>query len=151
MEVVYMGIFSNFWNDSRTEREFVESGYKCCTRTNDMGHRCGYVMVPLEHPADGMSYDKAHESFDIDVDGGLTFSRSFEAGTVFGWDAAHAWHLKDVSIMSDDFKEFYDAHPERRHESRYGYMVDADMAERETRRLARQMREIADGERRVRH
>ena len=44
---------SEYWNDDRTEREFEESGLQCCTRTMDVGHRCGYVALPKSHPLFG--------------------------------------------------------------------------------------------------
>ncbi len=145
-----MSIFSDYWGDDRIEREFEESGLKCCTRTSDNGHRCGYVAVGKEHPLYGMSYDKLYDEHpDIEVDGGVTFA-SGDGGTwVFGWDAAHAWHVRDWSIASDRMRELRDEHPELYVDFGWfgvSYMVDADMAERETRSLAKQIAKIGRGE-----
>ncbi len=32
------------------EREFEHAGYKCVVAFGTMGHRCGYVGIPKEHP-----------------------------------------------------------------------------------------------------
>lgn len=137
-----MSIFSDYWGDDRIEREFEESGLKCCTRTNGMGHRCGYVAVGEGHPLYGIGYDDLPE---IDVDGGVTFANGADGMWMFGWDAAHAWHIRDWSIASDSMREHRDKHPELYVDfvwSSGSYMVDADMAEQETRDLARQIAEI---------
>lgn len=32
------------------EQEFEHAGYKCVVTFNVMGHRCGYVGIPKNHP-----------------------------------------------------------------------------------------------------
>lgn len=137
---------SEYWNDNRTEREFEESGLQCCTRTMDMGHRCGYVALPKGHPLFGKGWDACYDiAPDLEVDGGITFANGADDTWILGWDAAHSWHRRDWSIASDEFRVFRDRHPEL-----YGdfdwpgdsYMVDADMAERETRHFARQLAKL---------
>lgn len=120
----------------RIERVFEEAGLVCLTKTHPLGHRCGYVAVPSGHPMYGKDYEKIHATWDVDVDGGLTFSRMVAGMWVIGWDAAHAWHGEDRSIMDPVTRAFHDRHPEY---VRCGLVVSADMAEEETRRLARQM------------
>ena len=39
------------------EREFEHAGYKCVVALMSMGHRCGYVGIPKEHPLYGKGYD----------------------------------------------------------------------------------------------
>ena len=39
------------------EREFEHAGYKCVVIFGAMGHRCGYVGVPKNHPLYGKGYD----------------------------------------------------------------------------------------------
>ena len=132
---------SEFWNDNRTEREFEESGLQCCTRTIDMGHRCGYVALPKGHPLFGKGWDECYEiAPELDVDGGITFANGTDDMWILGWDAAHSWHIPDVSIMSEQQRSIWE---------KYGFgevmmfgatlMVDADMAEEETRNFARQL------------
>jgi len=132
---------SEFWSDDHTEREFEESGLQCCTRTYDMGHRCGYVALPKGHPLFGKDlyecYDMAPE---IDVDGGITFSDGTGEIWVLGWDAAHSWHLQDPSIMSESYKSIFERLGS--FHDWFAVIVDADMAERETRKFARQLAEL---------
>ena len=133
---------SEYWNDDRTEREFVEGGLQCCTRTADMGHRCGYVALPKGHPLFGKGWDDCYEiAPELDVDGGVTFAAGTDDMWILGWDAAHSWHRRDWSIASDEFRALPDKHPELHFDfcMEDGYMVDADMAEAETRRFARQL------------
>lgn len=141
-----MSVFADCFGWSDIEREFEESGLKCCTRTNDMGHRCGYVAVGEGHPLYGMDYDKLYDEHpEIDVDGGVTFANGGNGTWAFGWDAAHAWHMRDWSIASEDMRRHRDEHPEWYADFGWpggSYMVDADMAENETRSLARQIAEI---------
>lgn len=57
-------------------------------------HRCGYVLVPSGHPADGMWYD----DIEMEVHGGLTFGSSSmkypipqeQAGFWIGFDTGHS-------------------------------------------------------------
>lgn len=135
---------SEFWGDDRIEREFEESGLQCCTRTNDMGHRCGYVALPKGHPLFGKDYDKCYDiAPDLEVDGGITFASGTDDVWILGWDAMHAWHRRDWSIASSEMRESAQKHPELYLDcdwpGGWSYMVDADMAERETRNFAQQL------------
>jgi hypothetical protein len=40
------------------EREFEHAGYKCVVVFTRMGHRCGYVGIPKEHPLYEKGYDE---------------------------------------------------------------------------------------------
>lgn len=40
-----------------TESDFEYKDYRCVTTFTDMGHRCGYVGVPEEHPLYGKGSD----------------------------------------------------------------------------------------------
>ena len=103
---------SKYWDDNRTEREFEESGLQCCTRKNDLGHRCGYVALPKGHPLFGKSGDACYYiAPDLDVDGGITFANGTDDMWILGWDAAHAWHRQDWSIASDTFRKRAEEYP----------------------------------------
>lgn len=129
---------SEYWGDDRTEREFEECGLQCCTRTQPMGHRCGYVSLPEGHPLFGKDCDACYGvSPDLDVDGGITFANGTEKVWILGWDAAHVWHIPDVSLMDERYREVFDRYGSLHEE--IAYMVDADTAEYETRRFARQL------------
>lgn len=73
------------------------AGYPAMVVANAMGHRCGYVQLPYNHPGVGKHYDE----FDIRVHGGLTYGE----GDVFGFSCVHCGDAKDPSIMSDKYKE----------------------------------------------
>ena len=135
---------SEFWGDNRTEREFEESGLQCCTRTHELGHRCGYVALPKGHPLFGVNLldllDLDSEALDeVDVDGGVTFAKGTDDMWILGWDAAHCWHIPDPTIMDEWHRRTHEEHPEWSYYEQNSYMVDADMAEKETRSLARQL------------
>lgn len=53
------------------EREFEHAGYKCVVVFQSLGHRCGYVGIPITHPLYGKGYD---ECPDISCHGGLTYA-----------------------------------------------------------------------------
>jgi len=133
---------SELWDDNCTEREFVESGLQCFTRTIGSGHRCGYVSVEKGHPLYGLWIHEINEKYDIDVDGGITFAAGYDRYWILGWDAMHCWHKLDISIMRTELRKVYEEHPELLCYEPNAILVDADMAERETRRLARQIAEI---------
>lgn len=107
------------WTVEPDERRWgdASTGYACLAARGPVGAWCGYVAVPGDHPALGLSYYT--DSFDIDdllqdrktladakiqhainqisVHGGLTFAGSLgwregveEATWWFGFDCAHA-------------------------------------------------------------
>ena len=138
-----MSCFSDYWGDGRTEREFIESGYECFTRTNGMGHRCGYVALPEGHPLFGEMLSSSYGDCEVpEVDGGVTFSEPIGGYWVLGWDAAHCWHMPDVSIMDEYFLRLNRECPPIRDE--FAVMVDADMAEEETRSFAKALAAMVD-------
>lgn len=75
------------------------AGYPAIVVAYPMGHRCGYVQLPDNHPCVGKDYDE----LGIRVHGELTYGK----GAVFGFDCAHYGDAKDPSIMSDKYKELY--------------------------------------------
>lgn len=89
---------------NKIEKKWVtEAGYEAEVIATKMGHRCGYVTVPKDHP----HYGKGYDDIDADVHGGLTFANE---GT-FGFDCAHLDDAKDVSIMSDEYKKIFQMWP----------------------------------------
>lgn len=49
------------------EQEFEHAGYKCVVTFNAMGHRCGYVGIPKNHPLYGKDYSDYLEIKKADV------------------------------------------------------------------------------------
>lgn len=59
------------WHDEPDRLQWNHAGFACLmVRQSRMGHWCGYVGVPEEHPFFGHSY----HDIDEDVHGGLTYS-----------------------------------------------------------------------------
>ena len=58
----------------------------------------GYVSIPEGHNFYGKNYDELYE---LDVNGGLTYSQSEESGWVVGFDTAHSFN--DGVLHDEDF------------------------------------------------
>lgn len=70
-------------------------GFDWFTARNNMGYRCGYVIVPPGHPWFGQDYD----SIAVECHGGLTFSDSTGFGAwCVGFDCAHAGDAPDPTL-----------------------------------------------------
>lgn len=57
-------------------------------RMGELGHLCGYVVIPKDHPLHGVHYDDIH----LEAHGGLTFSApllAFGGEYAIGFDCAH--------------------------------------------------------------
>ena len=69
---------------------FLSSDFVCYVVVNPiMGHYCGYVIVPYNHPAAGCEVMKAPCS-NYHVHGGISYSERFsESGWAVGFDCAH--------------------------------------------------------------
>ena len=75
----------NKWEIEPSLPPFEVCGYRCEISRSPLGHLCGYVTVPVGHPAHEATYfDPLLEG--IEVHGGLTYSHE---GT-HGFDCAHA-------------------------------------------------------------
>lgn len=70
---------------SRTSH-FSSFGYPCHITLQPAGHYCGYVTVPLDHPA---SLVEDYMNLPYSVHGGVTFCESTPAGLTIGFDCAH--------------------------------------------------------------
>lgn len=91
------------------ERIGEHNGLKWVVVAYYSGHRCGYVVIPKEHKLYGLNYDDK-ALYDISCHGGLTYSgvnQWVDGEWTIGFDCAHASDKKDVSIMSDSYKESY--------------------------------------------
>lgn len=71
----------------RVEKDFEYRGFRCVVVAQRMGHRCGYVQIPKEHPY----FEQPYETVDrfLEVHGGLTYAKMSEEG--------HMWTADDVS------------------------------------------------------
>lgn len=113
------------------EKEWTTAaGYQAKVVAQLMGHRCGYVTVPEDHPCYGKGYDEV----DVCVHGGLTFSD----GGKFGFDCAHWDDARDESIMSDEMKKVYADWPRL---NEHGTVKTLEFCVAECESLAKQLKE----------
>lgn len=91
------------------EYAWQSNGLDCLVLAAEMGHRCGYVRLPNDHPWFGV----ADERIDAQIHGGLTFAgdRLEDGGWWLGFDCGHAWDARDESIMSDEYRELWGRMP----------------------------------------
>ena len=88
----------------KIEKEWTtQAGLKAQVIATPMGHRCGYVSVPAEHPMFGKHYDDV----EVTVHGGLTYAEAEDEAWCFGYDCAHWDDAKDPALMSDEYKKAF--------------------------------------------
>lgn len=76
------------------------------------GYRCGYISVPVDHPYYKVYYDE----IDIDVHGGLTFSKFSKVYPVItskdtywiGFDCSHCMDLCDLEFLKENDHKLYE-------------------------------------------
>lgn len=95
------------------ESDFTYEGLRCAVIFGNMGHRCGYVGIPVNHELYGVGYDDAYEKLDNGVHGGLTYAGGGENSEYpvesnlwwMGFDCAHCGDGKDLELAKEYFKE----------------------------------------------
>jgi hypothetical protein len=123
----------HWWPDMIIEKEWItKAGYKAQVVAQPMGHRCGYVTVPEDHPCFGKDYN----DIDIEVHGGLTFAHDGE----FGFDCAHFYDAKDESLMDDVHKRIQAMYPSFLYE---GTVRTLEFCINECENMAKQFKELA--------
>lgn len=93
------------------EKEFTQDELQCVVVFLSVGHRCGYVGVPYEHPLHGRECDEV--SGMVSAHGGLNYSYedTNENGDFplplglwwFGFDCAHAGDGQDLALAKERF------------------------------------------------
>lgn len=76
------------WDQEPDFLQFTHSGLPCVVLRTDLGHLCGYVGVPADHPyATGM-----RSISDLSVHGGVTWDKAGEENDLFwiGFDCGHS-------------------------------------------------------------
>lgn len=125
----------------------TKAGLRAVVLATSMGHRCGYVGVPLAHQHYGKHYDDSG-LYDIEVHGGLTYS-SEEIGKYpvesdlhwFGFDCAHYMDAKDASIMDETHRMLHETYP--RLDVEEAVVRDLPFCERECEKLAEQLGDVS--------
>ena len=85
-------------------------GYRAVVIITPMGHRCGYVGVPVGNQHHGKKYDDVP----VNVHGGLTYSTGKSDYPVpsddlwwLGYDCLHVGDAPDPELRSDKYKKMY--------------------------------------------
>ncbi len=75
--------------------EGEHSGFSYFIMHNTTQSRCGYVVIPPNHPW----YKKGESQFDADVHGGITYTDADENGNwIIGFDCGHWSDAPDPSL-----------------------------------------------------
>lgn len=144
------------WVESEGETE----GLRWIVVANSMGHRCGYVSVPEDHPWHGLGYnDPVNPLMDsddwdnridckLDVHGGVTYAErgtpveGEDQGWWFGFDCAHAGDARDPSIADPETMKMWSGMPPM---SDHEVIRTTEFCEAECEGLARQIVAAPDG------
>jgi len=93
------------------ESDFTYEGLRCVVIFGSIGHRCGYVGVPVGHELYGVEYDDAYDKLEDGVHGGLTYAGGSSDYPVksdlwwLGFDCAHYGDGKDLELAKEYFKD----------------------------------------------
>lgn len=89
------------------ETRFEYKGFPCVVLFTNMGHRCGYVGLPMENKY----YTQNYDDIPIDCHGGLTYASfylSLQEETNLWWigfDTAHCFDKSDFEKAKEYFKD----------------------------------------------
>ena len=95
---------------SVVEVQYVtDEGYKATVIFHDIGHRCGYVSIPLTHKAANLSYYNSSSTNEVQkyindnilVHGGLTYSEKEDEYYTYGFDCVHSFDRTDYESISN--------------------------------------------------
>ena len=127
------------------EETFEYLDYECKVIFRDLGHRCGYIKIPKDHPF----YDKGYDYCDrfVQCHGGLTYANKYlcdedcEDGEWLGFDCAHCDDRLDIEASKNYFPG---AHSNRWYEmlerlNDCGIVRTKEFCEEELKRLALQL------------
>lgn len=134
----------NFMN-YRVEKDFEYRGFRCVVVAQRMGHRCGYVQIPKEHPY----FEQPYETVDrfLEVHGGLTYAKMSDTYPVeteessywLGFDCAHFGDAIDLELIKEFDMRAYAIYAKM---SKEGHMWTADDVSEELKRMADQLARV---------
>lgn len=75
------------WTSEPNHLELTINNFSCVIIRHRMGHLCGYVLVPRDHPL--FAYAPYLDS-DLSIHGGITYNRETREGRWLGFDCAHS-------------------------------------------------------------
>ena len=73
-------------NQDKKQWQDEFSGYPCRIVRTGLGHLCGYVGVPPDHPA----FEEHYDEVDVECHGGLTYVGFSQRVWWLGFDCAHS-------------------------------------------------------------
>lgn len=131
------------WDEEPDRVDWTYMGYSCFVQRNDLGAWCGYVGVPVKHPA----YGKDFMGVQVSVHGGLSYSDKCQGHVChtpepgmpddvwwLGFDCGHGGDM--VPGMEGLIHSYGIVRNISRH------YRDVTYALRETRNLAKQLKEM---------
>ena len=83
------------------EKDFKVDDYRCLILGLNLGHRCGYIGLPVGHKY----YGKGYEDVEVDIHGGWTYASDSDHFMVesdlwwIGFDCAHYGDGKDLELI----------------------------------------------------
>lgn len=125
------------------DEEFHAYGLKCVIKVSlDLGHLCGYIVVPIDHPLFGR--EREEELDNLEVHGGLTWVGHMPTTDnpnewCFGFDCCHLFDLVPA------FVEHRTKHNILAPGGKSHVFRDNTFVRKESKKLAKQLKEIADG------
>jgi len=102
------------WDDEPNVLELTINNFECAIVRAYMGHLCGYVLIPKDHPAAPFGL---YLSYDLSVHSGLTYCAETAKGIWIGFDCAHFEDLVPTRSRVDPLHWLvrglsqYDFHP----------------------------------------
>ena len=134
----------------------TREGYPAKILLTSMGHHCGYVMLPKNHPLYGVGYGEEHPCLGLShyhwetyhtpcgyyhVHGGITYAAEHEDNTwAYGFDCAHSGDSPDMDWLKANNPSLAKSMSGM---AKYGTFKDAAYVERECRSLATQLYDTA--------
>lgn len=123
------------WEKEPNRMDWEYCGFKCLIlRSPEMKHLCGYVGLPKWHPY----YKKEYNDVDVEVHGGLTFSRE---GSGDKWEKDYWWIGFDCAHIGDLVPEMEKISRQLNFPKGYETYRNIDYVRNETERLVEQIKE----------
>jgi hypothetical protein len=105
------------WVEEADQADFEYKGTRChvvrvvAQPSMQLGHFCGYIFVNQTHP--WYLKDAFGPDIDVDIHGGLTFSKLEEKAWKIGFDCAHSGDIIPSmhSTMGETRKKLIEKHP----------------------------------------
>ena len=114
------------------------AGYQWIVMRNNMGYRCGYIRIPIDHP--WAEIDRKELDNYVVVHGGVTFVDDDTEDRAFwlGFDCGHAGDARDPELPNKGVANLWEL-------QLHGTVRTQEYAERECTRVCLQAKEAESG------